>query len=94
MANDMGVTWHREALEVYELLGASEGFEDLHRALAAHVRRLEADPGRHRVGAEHRWVGSTKVWFVVEGPPHERWMLWWTAPEPGSVLIQGLERLG
>ena len=89
----MAVAWRDEALYAFEFLRASEGFEEVYEAASQHYERLRADPGGHRVGAQQRQVGGVMVWFVELGPPWERWMMWWTSPEPGDVLIQGLDRI-
>ena len=93
MAGGMTVRWHDDALGAYEFLRGEEGFEEVFEAAAVRVRRLEADPSSHRVDAQQRRTSEGMVWFVALGPRHERWMMWWNSPEPGVVMIRGLERL-
>lgn len=89
----MAVAWRDEAVAVYEFLRGAPGFEDLFDEVDAHVQRLKTDPGSHRVGAKQRRVGGVMVWFLEFGPEYERWVMLWTSPAPGEVMIQGIERL-
>ena len=54
----MSLRWSEEALGAYEFLRSADGFEAVFERVAGHVRRLEANPQDHRVGAQQRRIGK------------------------------------
>ena len=88
----MILRWSKEALGAYEFLRSADGFEVVFERVAEHVRRLEANPQDHRVGAQQRRIGEVWVWYVVVGTLHEQWLMSWTEQD-AVVVIQSLDPL-
>ena len=69
------------------------GHEAAFEAVRERVRSFEERPESRRVNAEQRRLEGVWLWWTVLGPDQARWLLTWSEPEPGLLVIESLDEV-